>query len=180
MILKMVLVFLFGIFLILYAKRPANLSFKEIFLEKLTGMYVLKAHIVNVAITIKKGNRNVCPLKDLKGILMMLIKEVKCSIKALIGLIKRRARINESETLSRPSRRLSVTYIIVMSSLLAPKHKRIADSFMSSLYEANEIMPIIIVTPINAMARKTSIPTLAASTKEKSVSSIVKALEVIA
>ena len=51
---------------------------------------------------------------------------------------------------------------------------------MSSLYEANEIIPIIIVTPTSAMARNTSMPTLAASTKENNVSSMVKALDVIA
>ena len=41
------------------------------------------------------------------------------------------------------------------------------------------MIPIIIATPTNAMAKNTSIPTLAASTKVNNVSSIVKALEVI-
>ena len=67
-------------------------------------------------------------------------------------------------------------YKEVTSSLLAPRLNKTADSFISSLYEAKEIIPIIIAVPIKEITRNTSIPTLAASTNWNNVSSIVKAL----
>ena len=49
---------------------------------------MLIEHIARVATIIKNGNKRAWPLNDLKGISMIWISDVKCSIKALIGLSK--------------------------------------------------------------------------------------------
>ena len=89
--------------------------------------------MARVATIIKNGNKRVWPLNDLKGISIICMSDVKCSIKALIGFKTTIDKRNDKTTLIKPINKLSVTYIKAISSLLAPKHNSIADSFISSL-----------------------------------------------